>query len=96
MHLSLRGRGDGRVAAGRVWRATIALKMRWSVPMVGLLVLRVVGHGGGVEGTRCLGCTSSRYATQGGGVVASITSDAPLTSTDPRCCIGLVEAFVLC
>ena len=28
-----------------------------------------------------------RYATRGG-VVASITPDAPLTGTDPSCCIG--------
>jgi hypothetical protein len=34
---------------------------------------------------RDTGSTSLRYATQGG-VVASITPDAPLESTDSSCC----------
>jgi hypothetical protein len=52
--------------------------------MVGLLILRVVGHGRNVWRTRPSGSTSARYATRGS-VVASITPDAPLEGTDPGC-----------
>jgi hypothetical protein len=35
------------------------------------------------------------YATRGG-VVASITPDAPLEGTDPSCSVYLVEASAMC
>lgn len=85
MHLLLLcRRGYRRIASSWVLSATIRLDMPGRVPMVGLLILRVVGH---VRNSccSCCGCTRrARHTRLGRGVVVRITPNAPLAVTDAR------------
>src|SRR5690242_805805 len=79
MHLLLlRGRGYRRISRSRILRSAVWLDVPGRVPVVGLLVLRVIGHGRNMLLMWC-GCTRQvRRARLEGGVVVGISPNAPL------------------